>query len=351
MATEILRFEDAIQAANNLGNSHALLGNGFSRDCKNDIFSYDALFERADFSHMSKHCKDAFDTLKTSDFEYVIKALTDASRLINVYEKESLAIGSVMKEDALLLREVLVRTIAESHPAHPAEISDFSYSACREFLSKFKKIYTLNYDLLLYWAYMQKELGPDLELDDGFRHPDQPQDYVTWEVENTFSQDLYYLHGALHLFDNGFELQKYTWCNTGIKLIDQIREALSLSKYPLFVSEGTSKDKLKKIKHSGYLHRGLASITKIKGSLFMHGLSFDKNDDHIINAVVKGEIENIYVSIFGNPGDKNNLKIISRANEISVRRNLRNSAKKKAKSLSVKFYDASSANVWGKNFK
>lgn len=32
---------------------HLLLGNGFSRACREDIFAYGALFDRADFARLS----------------------------------------------------------------------------------------------------------------------------------------------------------------------------------------------------------------------------------------------------------------------------------------------------------
>jgi len=44
--------------------------------------------------------------------------------------------------------------------------------------------------------------------------------------------------------------EKYTWIKTEIPLIEQIRDALKGEKYPLFVSEGTWKEKLDAIQHS-----------------------------------------------------------------------------------------------------
>ena len=60
-------------------------------------------------------------------------------------------------------------------------------------------------------------------------------------------QNIHYLHGALHLFDAGHQLQKYTWVNTGNALVDQATEALKNDLFPVFVAEGDSKSKLTKI--------------------------------------------------------------------------------------------------------
>jgi hypothetical protein len=114
---------------------------------------------------------------------------------------------------------------------------------------------TLNYDLLLYWAQMHNEEGNEPSSDDGFRKPEDDYDaaYVTWESGNSHKQNTWFLHGALHLFDAGTEIQKYTWVNTGLRLIDQIRDALKRDYFPTFVAEGTSNEKLIRIRHNDYL--------------------------------------------------------------------------------------------------
>ena len=73
-----------------------------------------------------------------------------------------------MQRDAEGLREVLVQAIAQNHPEFPAAIADDQYRGCRVFLANFANIYTLNYDLLLYWALMHDELPPAVPCDDGF---------------------------------------------------------------------------------------------------------------------------------------------------------------------------------------
>lgn len=348
MAINVLSFEEAIESASaSRAKVHALLGNGFSRACRDDIFSYGALFDRADFKDLSPHCRSAFDALRTTDFEVVIKALKQASALLSVYLPANKALAKTLNDDADKLREVLVAAIAGSHPDWPGEIEAEAYRACRSFLSNFERVYTLNYDLLLYWAYMQDEIEPPLDCDDGFRKPDSgSEQYVSWEVENSFEQKIFYLHGALHLFDAGAELQKFTWKNTGIRLTDQVRAALKASKYPLFVSEGTSKEKLERIKHSGYLHRGLASMPKITGSLIAYGLSFAENDEHVIQMIEKGALSNLYVSVYGSPEASHNKAMIARIKKMPANR-LAKARRRRPQPLAVHFYDAESAAVWG----
>ena len=78
----------------------------------------------------------------------------------------------------------------------------------------------------------------DLLPDDGFRHPEADPNlpYVSWQQSQ--SATVHYLHGALHLFDQGTEIIKYTWSKTDKAIVDQIREALDENKYPLFCCGG-----------------------------------------------------------------------------------------------------------------
>jgi len=185
MATTVpnlLTFEQAIAEAEPGKNKHVLLGNGFSRACRNDIFAYDALFKRADFTKLP-FAQQAFTALGTTDFEVVMHALRRAAILVTVYAPTNSDLAKLFRDEADALREVLAAAIAQNHPEYPAEIAPERYAACRRFLNYFNSAYTLNYDLLLYWAIMQAEVGQDLALgDDGFRTPDDHSaTYVTWD--------------------------------------------------------------------------------------------------------------------------------------------------------------------------
>jgi hypothetical protein len=318
-----------------------LLGNGFSRACRDDIFAYGALFDRADFGRLSANAKRAFEKLQTTDFEVVIRALRNAAILCELYNGKKDALSRQLRDDADGLREVLAAAVAHSHPARPNDISDEEYQACRRFLVHFDKIYTLNYDLLLYWTVMHEELEPKVQADDGFRSPEeQDVDYVTWEIGNTNKQNIHYLHGALHLFDAGSELKKYTWSRTGIALIDQIRASLAEDMYPLVVAEGEARQKKAKIDHSNYLSRSFRSFGAIGGSLFVHGFSMGESDSHLVKLIAKGKLSELYVGLHGDPKSKANSRIVETVVQLP-------NARPKKSPLSYTFYESASANVWG----
>jgi hypothetical protein len=336
-----MTFSQALEDAQRFGKRHLLLGNGFSIACRPDIFLYGRLYENADFSRLSPTAKLAFEALGTQDFERVIKALRDTRKILIAYGAPS-DLTDTLAADADSLRELLVQTIAASHPAWPGDISDKEYRTCREFISHFNNIYTFNYDLLLYWAQMHTEEGTSPNSDDGFRKQEDNFDagYVVWEPSQSHEQNMYFLHGALHVFDTGTEIQKYTWINTGQRLIDQIRDALQRDFFPLFVSEGTSNEKLERIRHNDYLAKAFRSFSEITGALFVYGHSLAPNDEHYLKRIERGKTAQVYVGIYGDPASDSNKQIIGRANQLAAARTL-------SRPLTVSFYDAATAKVWG----
>ncbi|PXK55927.1 DUF4917 domain-containing protein [Klebsiella variicola] len=335
----LLSFEDALLNSSGHGKRHLLLGNGFSIACRPNIFLYGKLFEQADFSNLSPSIKQVFKELKTEDFEKVISVLSDSEAALRAYTTDVKLLEN-LRNDALALRELLVQTLAVSHPGWPGELAESEYQHCKSFLENFEKIYTLNYDLLLYWVCMHNEEGEQPIVDDGFRKPEDNYDasYVTWEPDNNRHQNMWFLHGALHLYDAGYEMRKFTWSNTNIRLIDQVRGALKKNYFPIFVSEGKSTEKLEKIRHNDYLAKALRSFSSITGCLFIYGHSLAENDEHILKKIESGTLRQIYVGIYGDPESVMNMKIIKRAERMSLNRSRKN--------LEVFFFDAESANVW-----
>lgn len=336
----IITFEEALEKSRDLSKRHLLTGNGFSIACRKDIFRYDSLFEQADFEKLNPSVKILFDVLDTKDFEIVMRHLRFTSQVIQIYDPINISLIKQLDNDADELKSVLVNAIASSHPESPSEISDDEYNNCKTFLSHFNNCYTLNYDLLMYWTFMKFQDDVDLAADDGFRTPDYGKaDFVSWDIEKTDKQNLFYLHGALHIFDAKSELQKYTWINTGVRLIEQIRNALDTNKFPLFVSEGSSIEKVEKIMHSNYLSRGLRSFSHIGGSLFIYGHSLANNDSHILNLIPKSKIQKLFISLFGDINSLENKKIIKNA-ELLLSKKINN------KFIELYFYDSSTAHVW-----
>lgn len=352
----LMSFADAIADSEEYSKRHLLLGNGFSIACRADIFHYGSLFEQADF-HKVPEVQAVFEALGTQDFEAAIRSLEGAARILPAYVAHGGAAVAKMLEHAAALKEILVETIAGNHPNIPPEITEDKFWACRQFLAHFLsgpkagQVFTLNYDLLLYWTLMHDDMPFDdpinLATNDGFGNDEDDPDaeYVVWQGE-TGAHDarVHFLHGALHLFDSGAELKKYTWIRTNVPLVDQARTAIAADAYPLFVAEGTSVKKKARIRHNAYLYQGFkqltANVTKGQHCFFIFGHSLAENDDHILNRLARGRFKKLYVGIFGDPDSPDNQRIIARATSLADQRH-------QNWKLDVAFYDAASANVWG----
>lgn len=352
---DIIRFSDALDDSRQFSKRHLLIGNGFSIACCPDIFHYGSLFKAADFA---KHPElvEVFRVLGTQDFELAIKNLESGALLAGIYTPGHPDAPAKMRSDADALKEILLTTIAGHHPNIPADIPDHKFWSCRKFLRLFLgkpndgQVFTLNYDLLLYWALMHEDdpLGDriDLATNDGFGNDedDPGADYVVWQGEvNAHSAKVHFLHGALHLFDAGNELQKFTWIRTNDRLIDQARKAMNANKFPLFVSEGSSIQKKNKIRHNAYLYQGFKQLTSNaqqgQHCFFLIGHSLADNDDHILRRLGSGRFGKIYVSLFGDKNSESNKAIIRKANSLAAMRRERYP-------LEVAFFDASTANPW-----
>ncbi len=349
-------FEHSIADSAHYSKRHLILGNGFSIACRADIFHYGSLFSRADFTAVPE-VQAVFAALDTQDFESVIRTLESAARILPAYIADGADASARMSTHAAALKEILVSTIAENHPHIPAEIPDEKFWACRQFLAHFLAgekagcVFTLNYDLLLYWTLMHEDMpfnDPiDLAIKDGFGNDEDAPDaeYVVWQGEtNAHSASVMFLHGALHLFDSGRELLKYTWNRKGVPLIEQARAALAGGKFPLFVAEGTSAQKKSKIRHNAYLYQGLKQFTanaqQGQHCFFIFGHSLAANDDHILTRIGRGRCRKLYVGIYGDPESVDNQNIITRARNLAALRHER-------WPLDISFYDAATANVWG----
>lgn len=357
----VISFQQAIDDSDQLGKRHLLLGNGFSIACKPNIFHYGSLFEQADFSAMPE-AKAVFTSLNTRDFELAIHALQNGSALLPIYAPEAHEKAMLMQQHAGALKEALISTIAGNHPEGPYDLNETKVWACRTFLSHFIKednnrsghVFTLNYDLLLYWVLMnegnpfQHEINKfHLKRNDGFGNDeDDPEaDYVVWQGETAaHSANVHYLHGALHLFDSGSELQKYTWVRSGARLVEQVRTALAQNKFPLFVAEGSSDQKKNRIRHNAYLYQGLKVFTQNAQTknhgFFIFGHSLAANDDHILMRLARGKFPKLYIGLYGDPDSDWNKAIIARANGLAAQRHHKYP-------LKVVFFDSATANVWG----
>ena len=324
----MLTYHDALAKVPTGENLSILVANGFSQAWNPNIFNYSNLLSAASFGTRDTEIKQLFTKSNTYDFESIMKQLVSAQVVLESYGGDPGLIQQV-KEDQEILKEALVSAIASTHPSLPSEVTDDQFIKVRNFLSKFKNVFSLNYDLLLYWAINKFDLDPQgYKVDDGFRFP------TSWCASGT-NQNLFFLHGGLHIYEDASSIRKHSYTQDGMTIIDQVRINLNHQKFPVFVSEPDQTKKKYKIRHNPYLNSSFEKLSELHGTLFIHGHSMDENDSHIFEKITESNLKNVYVSIFGDENSAPNKR--TKANALSYIKSL---------SIAVDFYQAESAPVW-----
>lgn len=359
MEIQFLTFDDVMKQTEK-SRRYLLLGNGFSMAYKKERFSFKNLLESATEGEEPLIKKNSpiyklFLEFGTSDFEKIVRLLESSSQVLKYYNEDSNSTQTTMTSDAKSLKKHLVKVITNNHPELPTEILEEEYLSCINFIKKFDTIFTLNYDLLLFWTTMRyKELKDNdffkndsearLNISDGFGNigTETQKDYVVFKNDNSnYYQTIHYLHGALHIFDNKHEIIKNTYSRTQKALKEQTLENLEKSIYPIFISEGTTNQKLAKIIHNSYLNSSYKTLKTIpekyknksttqQTTLIIFGTMLKNNDEHIIDAIVKSQIQTIYIG----------LKSLSKISDFAYLESRLDGKRE------LKYYDYTTINIW-----
>lgn len=343
MKEKILTFEEVLEQTKDYKQRSVLLGNGFSIGYDNNRFSYTSLFDSAvkkDLILKDSELYRVFEKLGTKDFEKVIRHLDEAKLLSDIYFNNFNI--DKLNLDILNLKEYLICTIMNNHPECVSDFDIIKSRNCSNFLKNFTKIFTLNYDLLLYWTILQNRM--EEKFTDGFAD-DESKDYL--DYTRLHGNSFFFLHGALHLFDNKTTIKKLCFKRTSINLKKQIEYNLSRDIYPVFVSEGTSDDKLEKIIHNTYLSSCYNSFKTSSGALVIYGTTLKTNDEHIIKAIALGNFDKIFIGANNNVQSAFDLKEKIMAQSIEIVNKIKakkENTKKEFKEVFI--YDSKTANVW-----
>lgn len=312
MSFTMLNYSDVLKST--IGQKRfLLLGNGFSMSYNKDRFSFTSLLESAVSAGLIDKESAVYKVFKefdTKDFEEVVKLLETSVKVLKEYGAISPEDEEKILLDSHSLKNYLVDVITNNHPEKITDITDEEFLNSSNFIKDYSRVYTLNYDLLLYWTtiklktFIEEEKLENniLSIADGFYDPyEYSTDYVVFGNDGA-SQEIFYLHGALHIFDKKSEIIKNTYSRTEKTLKEQTLENLEKDIYPIFVSEGSSDQKKSKIIHNAYLNHCYKSLGSIGAkrkddSLVIFGTLLKRNDTHIREAILKNSVNNIYIGV------------------------------------------------------
>lgn len=279
---EIIAFDKAMNATEGKDRT-LLLGNGFSAE----YFSYQSLLGASGIKDGTP-LHNVFKALSTVDFEKVVRALEDAALVEKAYGHDARVAD--LLHHAQEVREALLNAVSATHPPHREELS-FKYESSSRFIAKFNSIFSLNYDLLLYWVNLQS-----CRLGDGFGLGEKRGSFHG-PFKTSARCELYNLHGGLHLFtDDQGEIYKGINLKDGVvwTIIDEIKNRKRL---PVYVAEGNSAEKMKKINSVKYLRVCYEKLKNNGGVTFVYGHSANDNDAHIYKAIFESSTQHIYFGL------------------------------------------------------
>ncbi|BCH54766.1 DUF4917 family protein [Agrobacterium vitis] len=288
-------FEDALSDAK--GQKNLLVGNGLSI-AFDEKFGYSQLFDVADFINNNPKVASIFDALKTKDFETVVGALYSASEIARNFEEH--AFSKKIIDHISVLKTALIEAVRHIHPGSSNLVSADQAAKLRSFMQPFLMengcIFSLNYDALIYWSLL-KDGTPKLNFADGFSTKEGAElkfagDGCPKEINVLFP------HGTLFIFDkNGDAFKPKAKDKT---LIEIITEHMGNGDFPLFVSEGSSEQKLMAIRKSFYLNYAYEKIERQKDNFFTFGHSLDlQSDGHIFRKIAENKnVSNLYASYY-----------------------------------------------------
>ncbi|GJL73382.1 MAG: hypothetical protein NMNS01_25810 [Nitrosomonas sp.] len=111
----MITFSEALATVEDGAKPSLLLGNGFSRSWRNDIFNYANLLEAADFKDREPELHALFQRCNTYDFEAVMRTLVSARTVLEAYGNND-ALIAVIERDQQLLKDALITAISTTHP-------------------------------------------------------------------------------------------------------------------------------------------------------------------------------------------------------------------------------------------
>ena len=266
-----------------------LIGNGASQAIWKR-FRYASLYEEAKSEELDHPLSEAdqamFAAFSTTNFERVLEALLGTQRVLDALDHDYPQIHERYES----IRMALVEAVQKVH----VKWTDVPENVLIRFagiLRGYRHVYSTNYDLLIYWAIMSVDA-------DGFKDHffDEAFDLSNTEIWDNDWTRILYLHGALHLFRVGsltIKRRRRPFKN----LLELFGGPHGEGAIPLFVSEGSSEDKIATINTSDYLGFAYNRFANHDGSLVVFGHSLGDHDEHLLTAMSRREGREIAIGL------------------------------------------------------
>ncbi|MFL5614829.1 MAG: DUF4917 family protein [Gemmatimonadaceae bacterium] len=315
-----------------------LLGNGASIGLHSG-FSYPSLYGYAGAQELiGRSARAIFDQFSTTDFEWVMLLLWNAERVNAALRIEEDATRTTYAG----LRDALIKSVRALHVEYD-NVRRYM-PPIGSFIEQFSKVFSLNYDLTLYWALR--------EANESYKASRFKDCWISgvfdrnWErLKEPIGTDettlVFYPHGNLVLVTNPIDGEIKISRNDGSeRLLDSIIDAWQSGDWlPLFVSEGSTQQKEAAIRRSDYLSTVYEDVMRDLGrSVVVYGWSMGDNDDHILRRLCAKDVRKMAISVYR--GDRSGEQLDTACEETVLRVHRHN------RDIELQFFDSSSAGCW-----
>jgi hypothetical protein len=216
-----------------------------------------------------------FEAFETENFEQILAALKTAGIVADALDLDVSTVEARYESAQRAMFEAV-------HAVHVPweEVATNTIGRLFDALREYRYVYSTNYDLLLYWASMDR--GGKLFLDyfwgegktfDGFNT-------AIWETRKAWTRILF-IHGGIHLRRLRSGGTRKVLASDG-SILEQFETGYSGDESPLLVSEGDSRDKFASITSSDYLSFAHQMFALHEGGLVVFGHSLSEQDDHLV---------------------------------------------------------------------
>lgn len=275
--------------------SSLLLGNGFSIAC-NQNFDLSNLTQQMASNNPIVNAIFAYLKSGSWDIEETMRIINQSIDILSCCSRlNPTEFTNVINELQQFSQNLKNEFIAIIQTNHIPNIDDGAKMSAFDFINTYHCIFTLNYDLLLYWVTSLNWAT----FSDGFGRAD---DGLLIFNHNFGAKPFYFLHGALHLFYSSGDIIKL---ETSIpyysNILDEINIRLTNNQYPVCVTAGTADEKREMIKGNYYLSRCFDALCFLRDyNLVIFGTRLKDNDAHIRDAILQSGVKNIFFSVSNN---------------------------------------------------
>lgn len=319
-------IEDKFAGAGEVGGGGSLLlGNGFSTNIWSE-FGYSSLLERSALSGDARRLfGDRFN------FETILAELSIAQYVLSVADPENHLLQEHLDSLANEVRNRLLETVGQVHPEanqmragqEPSGGSGFVgvpvdvLGKVANYLQRYSRVFVTNYDLIAYWATVIAHMADLFPGGDAFDE-EKAEEWLGWPQPKVF-----FVHGALHLWRSlSSNAEGKHTAHTGTRLLDIIRSSVNVpDRVPLFISEGSSQEKVARISASPYLSFCTRALADTETPMTVVGHALADVDRHICEAVQRHPDRDLAIGIWVGDLDasERQQELLARATEIRGR--------------------------------